>query len=241
MDNVYSEEDVERCTLTSAREIAFQIKGLIKRGSKVSVAFHEGRQGFLTILTDMSLQDGLFYFDVSGSDEINREFLKAESCAFTALVEGVRIQFSAKGCHETKLRGETLFAARIPQNMLRLQRRDTFRLPLPGVPCRVREGTPNEELLTLRDISVSGIGVSSTTPLDYAQLDVLENCWIDLRENGTIRCALEVRYVRIVENRAGKPVWHMGCRFIGLPLASEMQIQRFLARIEAERLALAPG
>ena len=73
------------------------------------------------------------------------------------------------------------------------------------------------------------------------QMDVLENCWLDLHENGMIRCALEVRYVSTTEGRTGKPFWHMGCKFVKLPSADEVQMQRFMARIEAERRALAAG
>jgi len=241
MENNYSEEEIERCTLTNPHEIVFQIKGLIKRGDRISVVFQEGRQSFLTILLDVSPKDGRFYFDIGGSNEINQAFLKAGNCIFTTFIDGIRIQFAAKGCQETKLQGETVFAAQIPTSMLRLQRRELFRQQLPTIKpftCRVRRGTPKEELLSLHDISIGGIGILSTTTLDYSQLEKLENCWLDLRENGMIRCALEVRYVSSMESRTGKTIWHMGCKFIDLPPADETTIQRFMARIEAERRAL---
>lgn len=244
MDKTYSDEEIERCTLTNPHEIVFQIKSLIKRGARISVVFQEGRQSFLTILLDVSARDGLFYFDIGGSKEINQAFLKAESCTFSTFVEGIRIQFSAKNSRETKLRGEPAFAAPIPNSMLRLQRRETFRLPLPSTKpfiCRVLRGTPREEALTLHDISVGGVGILSTTPLDYTQLEKMENCWLDLRESGMIRCTLEVRYVSMTESRTGRPMWHMGCKFIDLPPADETSIQRFMAKIEAERRALAAG
>lgn len=244
MDNTYSDEEIERCTLTSPHEIGFLIKNLVKRGDRISVIFQEGRQSFLTVLLGISMKDGVFYFDIGGSKEINLAFLKAESCTFSTFVEGIRIQFSVRDCRETSLRGEPAFAAPIPKSMLRLQRREMFRLQLPSTKpftCRVCRGTPREELLTLHDISVGGIGILSSSPLDYAQLEQLENCWLDLRDSGMIRCTLEVRYVNAMESRSGKPLWHMGCRFVNLPPADETTIQRFMARIEAERRALAAG
>lgn len=244
MDNAYSDEDIERCTLANPHEIVFQLKSLIKRGDRVSVVFQEGRQSFLTILLDVSARDGLFYFDIGGSKEINQAFLKAESCTFSTFVEGIRIQFSARNFRETKLHGEAAFAAPIPKKMLRLQRRETFRLQLPSTKpyiCRVLRGTPREEALPLHDISVGGLGILSTKPLDYTQLEKLENCWLDLRESGMIRCTLEVRYVSSIESRTGKPMWHLGCKFVDLPPADETTIQRFMAKIEAERRALAAG
>ena len=244
MENSYSDDEIERCTLTSPHEIAFLIKGLVKRGDRISVVFQEGRQSFLTILLDVSPREGLFYFDIGGSNEINQAFLKAESCTFTTMVDGVRIQFSAKGCREAKLDGERAFAAPIPARLLRLQRRQLFRLQLPSIKpftCRVRRGTPDENLLPLHDISVGGIGILTPNALKYVQLEKLENCWLDLRESGMIHCTLEVRYVITMESRTGKPLWHMGCKFIDLPPADETLIQRFMAKLEAEQRTLAAG
>ncbi len=244
MENNYSEEEIEHCTLTNPHEIVFQLKSLIKRGDRVSVIFQEGRQSFLTILLEVSSREGLFYFDIGGSSEINQAFLKVENCIFTTYIEGIRIQFAGKHCRETKLRGEPVFAAQIPRSMLRLQRRELFRLQLPSTKpftCRVCRGSPQEALLTLHDISVGGVGILSKTPLDYAQLERLDNCWLDLRESGMIHCALEVRYINAMEGRTGKPLWHMGCKFINQPPSDETLIQRFMARIEAERRVLAAG
>ena len=56
-----------------------------------------------------------------------------------------------------------------------------------------------------------------------------------------IPCRLEVRYVIILESRSGKPLWRMGCKFVDLRAADEMQIQRFMAHIEADRRVLTSG
>ena len=242
MDNTYSEEELERCTLRNPREVIFQLRGMIKRGDRVTVLFQEGRQSFLTVLIDLSENKGLLYIDIGGSNEMNQAFLKSEQSTFTTFVDGVRIQFTARKGSEVTLDGEKTFAVPIPSSMLRLQRREYFRLQLPSTKpyvCRIRRGSPQEKALPLHDISVGGLGILSTTPLDYTQLEKLDNCWLDLRESGMIRCGLEVRYINAMESRTGKPLWHMGCKFINQPPSDETLIQRFMARIEAERRALA--
>lgn len=108
--NSYSEQDIERCTLTNLNEIVFHIKSLIKRRDKISVIFQEGRLSFLTILLDVSSQEGLFYFDIGGSKDINQSFLRVDTCTFATSVDGIRIQFSVKGCREAAWNGETVFA-----------------------------------------------------------------------------------------------------------------------------------
>ena len=243
-NNTYSEEELERCTLRNRREIVFLLRSLIKRNERLSVLFQEGRQSFLTVLIDLSEGHDQLYFDVGGSNEINQLFLKSEQSTFTTFVDGIRVQFQVTKSHEMTLRGERVFAVPLPKSILRLQRREVFRLQLPTTKpytCRIRRGTPEETLLPLHDISVGGIGVLSTKPLDYQPLEKLESCWIDLHESGILNVALEVRYVNPLESRTGKALWHLGCKFIDLTPLHETLIQRFMAKIEAERRALSAG
>lgn len=241
MDNTYTEEEIERCTLHGRREIVFQLRGLIKRADRVTVAFDEGRQSFLTVLLDLAEDDGLLYLDVGGSEDSNRAFLRAGHCIFTTTVDGVRYQFACEAAREARIGSGRAFAVPLPKSLLRLQRRDMFRLELPTAKpyvCRIRRGTPQELALPLHDISVGGVGILSTEKFEFAALEKLENCWIDLRDTGVLAVTLEVRYVHAFENRAGKAMWHMGCQFLNLSSLNETLIQRFMARIQAVRKSL---
>lgn len=241
MTNTYSDEDFERCTLSGRREILFQLRSLIRQNVRVSVTFDEGRQSFLTVLISVSEDDDALYFDIGGSEETNRVFLKAERSLFATVVEGIRLQFSAKRATLAKVDGESVFAVALPKSMLRLQRREAFRLQLPSSKPyigRIRRGSPDEIALPLYDISVGGLGILVAEKPAYEPLEVLDNCWIDLRESGMLAVTLEVRYIVDKESRAGKTLWHLGLRFLKLSPLNETLIQRFMARIEAERRAL---
>ena len=242
-NNTYTDEEIERCTLRGVREITFLLRGLSKQGERISVIFDSGKQSFLTVLIDVSSDDKSLYFDVGGSEEINRAFLRAEHSTFTCTIDGIRVQFSAQPARETLLRGERVFAVPVPGSLLRLQRRDVFRLQLPtGKPyiCRIRRGSPQEIALPLHDISVGGVGILSSEALAFEPLEVLENSWIDLRDSGALALTLQVRYITALESRLGKPLWHMGCQFLKLTALNETLIQRFMGRREAERRALLP-
>ena len=244
MTNIYSDEDYERCTLSGRREILFQLRSLIKHKQRMFVSFDEGRQSFLTVLIDLSEENNSLYFDIGGSEEINRAFLKTERSQFSGEVEGIRIQFSASKARIAKLDGEEVLAVPLPKSLLRLQRRDAYRLQLPQTKpyiCRICRGQPEEKALPIYDISVGGIGVEVSEQLAYEAQQVLENCWIDLREAGMIDVTIEVRYLMEKEARSGKTLWHMGCMFLNLSPAKETLIQRFMARVEAERRALSSG
>ena len=244
MTDLYTDEDFERCTLSGRREILFQLRTLIRQGARVSVTFDEGRHSFLTVLIDVAESEDTLYFDIGGSEETNRNFMKAERSQFSTVVEGIRLQFSVKRASIVKLRGEQVFAVTLPTSMLRLQRREAFRLQLPSskpYTCRVRRGSPQEIALPIYDISVGGLGIVVAEQLAFEPMEILENCWVDLRESGMLNVALEVRYIMAKDSRNGKIHWHMGCRFVKPTPANETMIQRFMARIEVDRRALSVG
>ncbi len=243
MSNTLSDAELERCTLHSSREIIFLLRSLIKRKARVSVTFDEGRRSFLTVLIDISDNQGTLYFDIGGSEENNQAFLKSERSQFLTNVDGIRIQFSCNQPRITKVDGEQVFAVPLPKTLLRLQRRDAFRLQLPSTKpyiCRIRRGAPDEAKLAIHDISVGGIGLLATENPGLEPLERLENCWIDLRDSGMLAVSLEVRHAITKESRANKTVWYIGCMFIDLSAATETTIQRFMAKAEAERRAMLP-
>ena len=244
MDTTFSDEEIENCTLRSPREILFQLKGLIKRNEPISVLFQEGRQSFLTVLLGVSEEAGLLYFDIGGSDETNDAFLKSEQSTFVTFVDGIRYQFSARKGRKLTHGGGPALAVPLPASLLRLQRRQFFRLALPTTKpyiCRICRGTAQEKAIPVHDISVGGIGILSPQPIDFEPLEKLENSWIDLHDSGVLAVTLEVRYIATRENRTGKALWHVGCKFLSLSPLNDTLIQRFIARLQAERKALQAG
>ena len=238
------DQELARFTLTGRREIVLQLRNLIRSKERVLVTFDEGRQSFLTVLIELYEENNLLFFDIGGSEELNRLFLRSERCQFSCVVAGIRMQFSGRQPRLVKLSGEKALAVDIPGTLLRLQRREAFRLTLPSTKpylCRTRRGTPDEHEFPIYDISVGGIGIQIAQAPALEALQILDNCWIDLRESGLIGVALEIRYVTKFESRQSRPFWHIGCKFIDLSPNNETLIQRFMARIEVERRALATG
>jgi c-di-GMP-binding flagellar brake protein YcgR len=244
MNHAHTDEEMERCTLTGLREIIFQLRTLIRQKERVSVIFDEGRQSFLSVLIEVSESNQALYFDIGGSDETNIAFLKSERCQFMCQVDGIRIQFSGKSPRIVNLKGEKVFVIPLPANMLRLQRRDAYRLQLPsGKPyiCRIRRGKPEEAALALYDISLGGLSFQLADAPDLEPMSQIENCWLDLRESGMLAVTLEIRYISEKQSRSNKTLWHVGCRFVNLTPNHETLIQRFMARLEAELRALSAG
>ena len=245
MSATYSAEDIKRCTLTGRRDILFQIRSLIRQNPRVSVAFDNGKHTFLSVLIEVSADETLLFFDRGGSEKLNRVFLQTERCQFLGDTNGIRIQFITSKPQLKRLpSGEEVFAVPMPASMLRLQRRDAFRLSLHSAKpyfCCFNTTVPNQNRLAISDISIGGVGFTLTSRPSFESMQQIEKNTIDLREFGVLQVALEIRYVFPGKNRQKKPVWYMGCRFVKLSSSAENAIQRFMAKIEVERRALSAG
>lgn len=236
-----TEEEIQRCTLTGKREVVYYLQVLTKQKEPITVSFGHNHNSFLTLLIGVNDDTGWLYLDVGGSEMINHAFLKADHLTFSTMVDGIQYRFTTGAGRETKVAGERVFAVPLPKALLRLQRREFYRLQLPQshpFVVRIKRGLPGERSLPIFDISVGGIGIQTQEFLDYGQTEILENCRLDLRDFGFLSAALEVRYISSVTTKAGRTLWHMGCRFVKLTPADETLIQRFMARMESELKSL---
>jgi c-di-GMP-binding flagellar brake protein YcgR len=143
--------------------------------------------------------------------------------------------------------GRRAFAADLPRNLLRLQRREFFRvtLPLAHQPLCSLDG-PELPLLRLpiQGLSIAGLSfIQAPEALaPFEPLAQIPRCRFDIGEAGyslVIHCAVEVRYITEIAARAGRIVSRMGCRFIDPSAALQNHVQRYMMRIERERRARA--
>ena len=147
------------------------MRSLIRQSERVSVSFDEGRQSFLTVLIDVFEDEGYLTFDIGGSEETNRAFLKAERCVFVGVVEGIRIQFSAHaGTQENNQWRSRSLPSPCPGVFFAcsVERPFAFSYPQPSRIYAESAGVLHEEVaLPLYDISVGGIGIQVAEPLAF--------------------------------------------------------------------------
>lgn len=236
-----SEAEIEdRFHVVGTLPIAFMLTGFARERDSFSVQFGSGQSMFLTTLLSVEPHSGVLIFDCSGSDETNRQFLSSERNVFVGRPAGIHVQFVTGPAREIKFEGGKAFAVGLPKRLLRLQRREFFRIETPHVrPLQFFGRIPGAGLLNLpaHDISVAGIGLTSPTPPEGLAIGmVLENCHFSLPEDEhDLFFKAEIRHVTARESRAGTPQWRIGLQFADLPGNAENRIQRYIARLERER------
>ena len=130
----------------------------------------------------------------------------------------------------------------MPDSLLKLQRREFFRLELPITQpyiCTLYGHPAGEQVLRIHDISLGGLGLNITDPNLFSTLQIYPDCRIDLREFGVLSVGLEIRNLVTIEHKGGGTSTRMGCRFHNTKPTIQNTMQRLIAQLERERNALA--
>ena len=231
----------ERFQITGERPVTFMLAGFVRDGEAFTV--QSDNDFFLTTLLAVQPEKGLLIFDCSGSVETNKRLLQGKRNVFIARPGGIHVQFSTGPAVEMSYGGAKAFATALPKFLVRLQRRESFRVQTPRVrPLQFSGRLPDGSLLSLpvHDISVTGIGLfGPTLPDGLAAGMVLPNCHFSLPEDGqALFFSATLRHLSERDSRAGVRQWHLGLQFNDLPTAAQNRIQRYIDKLERERREL---
>ena len=236
--------------LYSRSEILFVLRSVMQKKCMLTVYFDAGRSFFLTSLLAISDDGNWLYFDVSNDALINKNALAANKLMFTTMLEKVKIQFSVNGFQEVPSGSRKAFACHLPETVLRLQRREHFRLSTPiatPLKCDLIAAKPDGSMaplvLTLLDMSGGGIGLAASDELAplFVVGNTFSNCKIDIPDEGRVVTGLCIRNAFPVTTKGGSHYTRVGCEFVDLSGAHLNWVQRYITRIERERKARDAG
>jgi c-di-GMP-binding flagellar brake protein YcgR len=236
-------EDYSQYLLHSRAEIRAVLRSIVQKGALTTVHFDEGRYFFLTSLIGFSPDNEQIVLDVGSNEEMNERALRADKLIFTAIVDKVKIQFRLDGLRRVSYEGRPAFAGAVPDQLLRLQRREFFRLSTPVAnPIRLNVAlAPGGKAVNIPLLDISGGGVGLMVPPDLAGLlekgQILKDCRIALPGEGLLDVDLCVRNMFEVTNRGGSRYLRVGCEFADLSPAQLTAVQRFIINTERERKA----
>ena len=240
-------EEEDRFILKSQREILFVLREVMKDGAFVTIQFGHAQECLLSTL--LSVSENALVLDHGASEPLNRKALASNKLLFISKHHRVKIQFSCTGMRSVTYEGRLAFQVSLPGSMIRLQRRENYRLLTPGyrpVKCLfpIGEGRFPQTAMeaTVLDISNGGIAVlSPPRGVVLSVGSVHQNCRIVLPDAGNIHASVQVRSVSNLPLKNGDQVKRIGCQFRDLDTASMNIIQRYILENDRERRAQEAG
>ena len=243
-------DDYSRYLLHAQAEILSVLRSLIEGKALLTVHFDGGRYFLLTSVLSLSRDGKTFVIDVGGDQEMNAKAVRADKLTFTAVVDKVKIQFRTNSLQAAQHNGLPAFVGVVPEELLRLQRREFFRLSAPiATPARLCAEIVSTEHgrevvdVPLLDISGGGVGfmIAPDRAARLARGDILKDGKILLPNEGLLVASLCIRNMFDVTTRSGAHHVRVGCEFIDLPTSRMTVIQRYITRVERGRKARLSG
>lgn len=237
-----SDNEIEdRFFLLGQMEILSVLNDLVHHREPVTVYFNGGRDFMLT--TILEARSDCFIFDPSGDAKANKRLPNSPNCVFVARLNGIRVQFSTKNAHPFSWGGSDAFWAPLPVRVVRLQRRESYRILLPVakplmVKCFTEDGLIIGEWPS-HDLGVTGLGIAMSRVPNVEPDQRIARLKLTLTKQNAIECAAVVRHVTPLGERQARSNYRIGVAFSNLPPAMGVMIQRYITKVEHERRNLA--
>lgn len=239
--------EYDRFMLRTRVDILPVLRGLREHKAQLTVFFNEGSDLLLTML--VAVEDDALILDFGADLEVNHRAVAAARHFCVAFLDRVRIQFLLRGFEQIDYEGRPAFRTALPDEVLRLQRREFYRLSTPVarplkclMPLPLPDGGLHIHEANVYDISGGGLGISLPPQgVPFGTQKIFPNCRIDLPEVGMVTCTLKVCSVFDVPLKSGAVTQRAGCEFAQLPGTMMTLIQRYILKVERERKARESG
>lgn len=227
----------------SRREIISILENIIERAALVTLYFNQGEEHIVTTLLNVNPEFEELVFDGAVRTDLGERLLQSRRLTFVTFVDHIKIQFHCQSAQPTTFEGKPALRIRVPDSVLRLQRRDAFRVNTPKagpVYCEIATPATGVTRFMVSDLSVGGIGViAGLMPTEFKPGSVFENCKVELPGYGSFTATLQIRHGSgYAKDGRGNPRQHYGCQFLNLGGPVVNQIQRYINQLERERRAL---
>lgn len=229
----------------SKLEIMSLLTSMMKNNQLLSMFLNGGSESIVTSI--LNIDDDDLILDAASGTEINNRVLHSKRISFEALHNNIRIIFNVNKVHQCAYQGRPAFRIKLPGSLLRLQRREYFRVATPSAKplhCIFHVTDENGAITTivtqLNNISTGGISVTYENKLENKLLEpaqdrIYENCSLEITGIPSVAVKLKIHDYNKTKLPSGKIIHRLGCEFIDMPRATMMKIQRFITKLEREQ------
>lgn len=215
-------------------EIAAILRSIMQKNTLLSLYFDEGNAFIVTAILAVDDRRGRIILDRGPDARANARLLQATRLICVTSVDKVKIQFVCSGADTVEQDGREAFALPMPEKLLRLQRREYFRLTTPVInplKCKMKVKTAGEirEMeLNIADISCGGLATNSSTALPVFDPTTRFESTVGLGDNESLQVLLELRNTFEVTLANGRKLRRCGYQFIDLSEKGRQLVQRYI-------------
>jgi flagellar brake protein len=239
-----SSPDHQQWVLRERAEILSVLSALQTVHARADVFFSQSPGSIVTSIVAIDAGRGALIFDPDVDPARNQGIASSDVLAWKSSIRGIKVEFITGPVQWTKFQNTAAFLVEIPDQVLRLQRRNAFRTPTTtGRPIFVTfdmAGVHSSERRA-RIVNISALGLClliDSTRLPVATGVRLEAARFELPGYGEVRCDLEIRYIAADGTAAPRSLWRCGAQFARLAHTDEILIARYVNDAQREQVRL---
>ncbi|HWJ96358.1 MAG TPA: flagellar brake protein [Telluria sp.] len=234
----------------SRREIVALLRQIGEKRQLVRMLVNGEADVCVTSVLDVDPDNDLLVLDRSIDRAQNRRILEANKINCETALDRIRILFTIENMQELEYDGDRSIGCDIPTRMIRLQRREFYRMETPVTnPIKVTLTLPEElgggtAQLPMSDISCGGIAIQDPKLQLGGEETVgktFVGCRFDLPDIGPVTTSLQVRNMQDITLLNNKTSRRLGCMFVDISRGNMANVQRYITKLERERNARMAG
>lgn len=243
-------DELEPYRIDSRREIIVLLRSLALRCQLLHMNFNGNAESLVTAILAVHESDGSLIVSGSFASTGSQSIAGSGPIEFETVHDHVRVMFSVDRAEICEYRNHPALRMALPVSLIRLQRRENFRVPIPvatPVRCTIRiahgSGRDADSVsLALQNVSGGGIAIiDESMTLDDTIGRIYTDGQIDLPGAIRIVTKLQIRNSQNLKLANGKTVRRLGCLFLDLPGPMLAAVQRYILKLEGEQNARLRG
>jgi c-di-GMP-binding flagellar brake protein YcgR len=239
---LFSKDDENEYLIGNPKEIASILQTIAQRKSRVALYYNEGISMVLTLI--LAADENGVWIDAASNPQDNRLIERSKRIIFVSSHNQAKVQFIATDAMLGTYEDAPAFSLALPLKLLRLQRRDYYRLVTAetgALNCIIRPVADQAHIqqeVTVMDISIGGVAlVCEQTGVELLPGMVYEQCQIELPGLGTLEATIEVKNAFEITDRNGKVKRRAGCVFVKPDSKTTMLLQRYVAQMQQQMVS----
>lgn len=229
--------ELERFALDGRQDIIEVLRDLRDQQVLLTLYYDQAAGCAVSNVLDVGAAFEEVILDCAADRSAQGAIQQAREIVVVGYLDNAKIQFRASGADLVTHQGRPALRMRLPQRVLRMQRRSVARQATPAAhPPTCLVPVPGEdgryESVRVLDLSIGGIAMlAHPLRFELPPDTVMGPCYLDLPDVGQIAVTLKVRYV---EGRDAEPgSRRLGCQFVDLGGPALRALQRYMNRLEA--------
>ena len=238
-ENGYGNLDLSPFKIYSKREITTFLRTIGEHKQVIRLLMEGASEASVTSILQVDEASDSVILDAVPDTAVTAHLLNSENVSFETVLDRIRIIFFSTKIEACRHAGLPALRISLPSCLIRLQRREFYRVPTPlnmPVHCTIHVVNESDDrfiTVTLQNVSGGGVAlIDEKHALDDTVGRIYKDCRIYLPDSTVIITTLQIRNTHEITLGNGKRVRQLGCLFIGLPKPMLAVVQRYITKLE---------